>query len=69
MNKIILLLAILLPFAIYAQYDFTLEQAVNYGLQNSKTFKNAQLESAKQKEFAFEIMTEGFPKLKANFAG
>ncbi|MCB9225955.1 MAG: TolC family protein [Chitinophagales bacterium] len=66
MNKIILLLAILLPFAIYAQYDFTLEQAVNYGLQNSKTFKNAQLESAKQKEFAFEIMTEGFPKLKAN---
>ncbi|MCB0538516.1 MAG: TolC family protein, partial [Bacteroidetes bacterium] len=66
MNKIIILLVLILPLAIYAQYDFTLEQAVNYGLQNSNTFKNAQLESAKQKEFAFEIMTEGFPKLKAN---
>lgn len=65
MNKILILILILLPFLSRAQYDFTLEEAINYGIQNNKTFENAQLEAARQKEYAFEIMTEGFPKLKA----
>lgn len=65
MNKILILLALLLPALSYTQSTFTLQDAVNYGLQNSKTFKNVQLDAAKQKEYAFEIMTEGFPKLNA----
>lgn len=45
---------------------FSLEQAIDYGLENNRELKNVKLESENLREQAFEVMTEGFPKISAN---
>lgn len=45
---------------------FSLEKAIDYGLENNRDLKNIVLESEKLREQAFEVMTEGFPKISAN---
>jgi outer membrane protein len=65
-NKLIAALIQLLVFApLIAQQamSFTLEQAIQYGIENNIEFKNVKLDSELQREFAFEVMTEGFPKI------
>lgn len=44
---------------------FSLEQAVKYGINNNNAYKNVKLAAQEQREFAFEVMTEGFPKISA----
>ena len=65
MNKISnLTLLFLLPVFLFAQQnEFTLDDAINYGLENNNDFKNVKLDAEIRREFAFEVMTEGFPKL------
>lgn len=58
-----LLLLLFFPVFLFAQNEFTLEKAITYGLENNNDFKNIQLDAAIRKEYAFEVMTEGFPKL------
>ena len=45
--------------------SLSLQDAVAYGLENNNDFKNVQLESEILRESAFEVMTEGFPKVSA----
>lgn len=56
----------LLPLALMSQQTFSLQDALDYGLQNNNDHKNVQLDAAIRKEFAFEVMTEGFPKINVN---
>ena len=67
MNKLLkLLLALALPLAISAQENLTLEEALEFGFENNTDFKNTQLDAAIRKQFAFEVMTEGFPQINLN---
>ena len=67
MNKLLkLLLVLALPLAISAQEKLTLEQALEFGFENNTDFKNTQLDAAIRKQFAFEVMTEGFPQINLN---
>ncbi|MEJ6694587.1 MAG: TolC family protein [Chitinophagales bacterium] len=67
MNKLLkLLLVLALPFAISAQENLTLEEALEFGFENNTDFKNTQLDAAIRKQFAFEVMTEGFPQINLN---
>lgn len=59
-----LLLLLIFPVFLFAQNEFTLENAINYGLENNNDFKNVKLDAEIRKEYAFEVMTEGFPKLE-----
>lgn len=45
---------------------FSLEDAIDYGLENNRELKNIILESDNLREQAFEVMTEGFPKISAS---
>lgn len=63
-TKIILL--VFTPLWIFAQNKLSLKDALEYGLENNNDFKNVQLDAAIRKEFAFEVMTEGFPKINVN---
>jgi len=64
MNKISnLTLLLLLPVFLFAQNEFTLEEAIQYGLENNNDYKNTKLDAEIRKEYAFEVMTEGFPQL------
>jgi outer membrane protein len=51
---------------LFGQHTFSLNQAIEYGLKNNVEFKNVKLDSDLQREFAFEVMTEGFPKIKGS---
>ena len=67
MNKLLkLLLVLALPLAISAQEKLTLEEALEFGFENNTDFKNTQLDAAIRKQFAFEVMTEGFPQINLN---
>ena len=67
MNKLLkLLLVLALPLAISAQENLTLEEALEFGFENNTDFKNTQLDAAIRKQFAFEVMTEGFPQINLN---
>lgn len=67
MNKLVVSwLVFMLPFALFSQAPLSLEGAVDYGLQNNVEFQNTKLDAAIRKEFAFEVMTEGFPKINVN---
>lgn len=67
MNKIKIFLALMIaPALMYSQEEFSLDDAINYGLKNNTDFKNVQLDAEIRKEFAFEVMTEGFPKINVN---
>jgi outer membrane protein len=66
MNKLLILSCLILPGLLWSQSEFSLKQAVDYGLENNVEFKNTQLDAEIRKEFAFEVMTEGFPKLNVN---
>lgn len=57
---------LIIPVLSFAQNEFTLQDAVNYGLKNNTELKNIRLDAAIRKEFAFEVMTEGFPKVNVN---
>lgn len=67
MNKIltIALLTITAFQAVSQENVFSLDDALKYGLENNNAFKNVKLAAEEQREFAFEVMTEGFPKIKA----
>jgi outer membrane protein TolC len=67
MNKIltyILVFITVLP-TVAQNNVFSLEQALLYGIENNNAFKNVKLAAQEQREFAFEVMTEGFPKISA----
>ena len=67
MNKISLIIFLFsAPIFLTAQEDFTIDDAVNYGLKNNLDFQNTKLDAEIRKEFAFEVMTEGFPKINVN---
>lgn len=67
MNKqLIILILLIIPILSFAQKEFTLQDAVNYGLKNNTELKNIRLDAAIRKEFAFEVMTEGFPKVNVD---
>lgn len=66
------LLAVFSLTALTAQTDLytdtvslSMEQAVNYAMENSTAMKNAALDVRKQKWFTVEILTEGLPKINA----
>jgi outer membrane protein TolC len=67
MNSIkILIVLFIAPVFLIAQENFTIEDAINYGLKNNVDFQNTKLDAEIRKEFAFEVMTEGFPKVNVN---
>jgi outer membrane protein TolC len=67
MNKIkVIILLFIAPTLLMAQQNFTLDDAITYGLKNNTDFQNMKLDAAIRKEFAFEVMTEGFPKINVN---
>lgn len=67
MNKKLSILSLfILPLVLFAQNSFSIEDAINYGLENNTDFKNIKLDAEIRKEFAFEVMTEGFPKINVN---
>lgn len=55
---------LIFPVFLFAQNEFTLDKAITYGLENNNDFKNVKLDAEIRKEYAFEVMTEGFPKLE-----
>ena len=59
-----ILLLLIFPVFLFAQNEFTLDKAITYGLENNNDFKNVKLDAEIRKEYAFEVMTEGFPKLE-----
>ncbi|MCB0509818.1 MAG: TolC family protein [Bacteroidetes bacterium] len=65
-KKLSVLHLFLLPLLLFAQNSFSIEDAVNYGLENNTEFKNVKLDAEIRKEFAFEVMTDGFPKINVN---
>lgn len=65
-KKLSIFVHLLIPFIAFAQKPLSLDEAIQYGLSNNNDFKNVQLDAAIRKEFAFEVMTEGFPKLNVN---
>ncbi len=67
MNKqLILSILFIVPSLLMAQSEFTLQDAINYGLKNNTDLKNTRLDAEIRKEFAFEVMTEGFPQVNVN---
>jgi len=67
MNKYVTyLLALVFPISLFSQAPLSLEEAIDFGLQNNIDFQNTKLDAAIRKEFAFEVMTEGFPKINVN---
>lgn len=67
MNKTTLFIALFLaPIFLIAQETFTIDDAISYGLKNNTEFQNTKLDAEIRKEFAFEVMTEGFPKMNVN---
>src|SRR3954466_7817329 len=47
-------------------HTYSLQQAVDYALQNSHDVKNAKLDMEKAKAFNWEIMTQGLPQLNGS---
>lgn len=67
MNRLLVILSLFLaPLSIVAQEKLSLADAIEFGLENNTDFKNTQLDAEIRKEFAFEVMTEGFPKINVN---
>jgi outer membrane protein len=67
MNKLRTILSLfLLPIALFAQDNLSLEEAIEFGLENNNDLKNAKVNAEIRKEYAFEIMTEGFPQINVN---
>ncbi|MFT5071862.1 MAG: outer membrane protein [Chitinophagales bacterium] len=67
MNKLRTILSLfLLPVALFAQDNLSLEEAIEFGLENNNDLKNAKVNAEIRKEYAFEIMTEGFPQINVN---
>ena len=67
MNKLRTILSLfLLPLTLFAQDNLSLEEAIEFGLENNNDLKNAKVNAEIRKEYAFEIMTEGFPQINVN---
>lgn len=64
MNKTLSYIFLLLfPVSLWSQDGLSLDQAIDYGLSNNIDYLNTQLDAEIRKEFAFEVMTQGFPTL------
>ncbi|NNC95005.1 MAG: TolC family protein [Chitinophagales bacterium] len=65
MRKIKLIAISLLLYCINAnaQVSYTLDEAVQYALQNSTQIRSAQLNSAETRNLAYKAITEGLPKV------
>ncbi len=61
------LLAIFLPLSAFSQQSFSLEEAINYAVQNSNDVKLKRLEISDAKSQVKEFMAIGIPQVTGNF--
>jgi len=67
-HKLIILIVLLLTFIGFSQekqFDFSLEEAIQYALENNRAVKNAKLDIEAAKKQKWETTTIGLPKISA----
>lgn len=65
-KTIILILTSFYSLFAIAQSNFTMQEAVNYAVENNLTVKNQKLEYLATKKQVLEVLSIGFPKINAN---
>ena len=68
MKKIIIVLGLLLSYTISAQenYSFTLQEAIDFALENNRTAKNAAQDIEAAKHQKWETTATGLPQIEAS---
>lgn len=68
-HKVILLFNLLIGFGLFAQETpkkFSMQEAINYALENNKTINNADLNILAAKQQVWETTARGLPQINAN---